>query len=51
MGVGLGQDLERASLQCVAGQDSRRLIKRLMCARLATPQIVIVHGRQVVMHQ
>ena len=37
--------------QRVAGQDRGRLVEGLVHGRPPAPQVVIVHGRQVVMHQ
>ena len=37
--------------QAVAGEDRGRLVECLVRGRLAAPQVVIVHGRQVVVHQ
>ncbi len=51
MGVGLGQHLEGAGLQGVAGQDGGRLVEGAMAGRLAAAQVVVVHRRQVVVHQ
>ena len=51
MGIVFAQHLERTALQRVAGQDRGRLVKRLMCAGFAAPQVVVVHRRQIVMHQ
>ena len=51
MGGFLGKHLERESLQSVACQDGCRFIEGAMCGRFATAEVIIVHGRQVVMHQ
>ena len=55
LGVGMdlrpGQNVEGQSQQRVAGQDRGRLVEFLVHGRLAAPQVVIVHRRQVVMHQ
>ena len=51
MGVGLGQDLEGAGLQGVAGQDGGGFVEGAVGAGLAAAQIVVVHGGQVVVHQ
>src|SRR5579872_5627398 len=51
MRVRLRQHLECAGLERVARQDRRRLIERLVRGRLAPAQIVVVHRRQIVMHQ
>ena len=54
-GIGMGfrprQDIEGESEQPVAGQDRGRLVEFPVRGGLAAPQFVIVHGRQVVMHQ
>ncbi|MEA3173267.1 MAG: hypothetical protein QOF42_678, partial [Gammaproteobacteria bacterium] len=38
-------------LKGVARQDRGRFIEGAMCSRLSTAQIVIVHRRQIVVHQ
>ncbi|KAG1370747.1 hypothetical protein G6F59_018646 [Rhizopus arrhizus] len=47
----IGQQAEGTGLQCVAGEDRRGFVKCDMRGRLATTQGVIVHRRQLVMHQ
>ena len=51
MRLGARQDVECERQQAVAGQDGRRLVERLVYGRPATPQIVIVHRRQIIMDQ
>ena len=46
-----GEHLERERLQRVAGEDRRRLVELPMRRRAAAPQIVVVHRRQVVVHE
>jgi len=38
-------------VQAIARQDRRRLVERLVHGRLSPAKIVIVHRRQIVMHQ
>ena len=45
------QQLEGQHLQRIAGQDRRRFVERLVAGRPAAAQVVVVHGRQVVVHQ
>jgi hypothetical protein len=45
------QYLERKRLQGVPGQNGRRLVELLVAGRPAAPQIIVVHGRQVVVDQ
>ena len=47
----VGQDMEGQRLQGIAGQDRRGLTEGLVAGRLAAPQIVVVHGREVVVDQ
>ena len=47
----LGDDAEGTGQQAVAGQDRGRLVEGAMHRRLPAPQIVVVHGRQVVMYE
>ena len=47
----VGQQAEGAGLQRIAGQDGGRFVEGDMGGRLAAAQGVIVHRRQVVMHQ
>ena len=51
MGVRLGQHLEGAGLQGVAGQDGGGLVEGAVARRLAAAQVVVVHRRQVVVDQ
>ncbi len=53
VGVGLRprQDLEGERQQRIAGKDRRPLVERLVHSRLAAPHVVIVHRRQVVVHE
>ena len=48
---GIGQDFERQRVQAVAGQDRFRLAEGLVNRELATPELRIVHARQIVMNQ
>ncbi len=43
--------LESQRQQTVTGQDGRRLVKRPVAGRPATPQVVVVHRRQIVVDQ
>ncbi|MNC50243.1 hypothetical protein D3C75_994730 [compost metagenome] len=45
------QGVERQALQAIASEDRAGLVKGLVGGRLTTAQVVIVHGRQVVVHQ
>ena len=47
----LGQHLEGQRQQGVAGQNGRGLVERLVAGGPAAPQIVVVHGRQIVVDQ
>ena len=51
MGLRPRQDVEGEGQQAVAGEDRGRLVERLVHGRPAAAQIVVVHRRQVVMHQ
>ena len=51
MGGGTGQNLEGLGQQGVAGQDGGGFVEFLVHRRSAPAQIVIVHGRQIVMGQ
>ena len=51
MGLGARRNVEGQGEQPVAGEDRGRVVERLVHRRLAAAQIVIVHRRQVVMHQ
>ena len=46
-----GEHLERERLQRVAGEDRRRFVELPVSRRAAAPQIVVVHRRQVVVHE
>ncbi len=46
-----GQDLECQRLQRVAGQDGGGLVEGPVAGRPAAPQVVVVHGRQIVVDQ
>ena len=45
------QHLERQRQEPIPGQDRRRLVKRPVAGRPATPQVVVVHRRQIVVNQ
>ena len=51
VGRGIGEDLERQGVEAVAGEHRRRFVKRLVDGRLAAPQVVVVHARQIVVDQ
>jgi monofunctional glycosyltransferase len=51
IGLGRCNEVEGIGQQAVAGEDGCRLVKGLVDGRLAAAQVVIVHGRQVVMDQ
>ena len=51
MHLGARQNVEREGQQRVAGEDRGRLVVGLVRGRLAAAQVVIVHRRQVVVHQ
>ena len=51
MRLGSRQDVEREGQQPVACQDRGRFVERLVGGGLAAAQVVIVHRRQVVVHQ
>ena len=51
LGRRIGDDVEGQRQQAVAGQDRRRLVEGLVHGRLAAPDVVVVHRRQVVMDQ
>ena len=51
MGLRAGENVEREGQQPVAGQDGGRLVERLVRGRAAAPQVVVVHGRQVVVRE
>jgi hypothetical protein len=45
------EQLERQRLQRIPDQQGRRLVERLVAGRPAPTQVVVVHGRQVVVHE
>ena len=49
--MSLRQNLKCPRQQRIADQNRRRLAKNLMARRPTAPQIVIIHRRQIVMHQ
>ncbi|MCY1450678.1 hypothetical protein D9M71_675040 [compost metagenome] len=56
LGVGIAQarveqGAERQALQPIAGEDRAGFIEFLVRSRLAATQVVVVHGRQIVVHQ
>ncbi|MNO76868.1 hypothetical protein D3C76_679550 [compost metagenome] len=56
LGVGIAQarveqGAERQALQAIAGEDRAGFIEFFVRSRLATTQIVVVHGRQIVVYQ
>ena len=48
---GIGEHVEGVSQQSVAGQNGGGFVKSLMRGRSSSPQIVVVHRRQIVMHE
>ena len=50
-GAQLAENIEGEGQQRVAGEDCGGLIKGPMHGGLAAPQIVIIHGRQVIMDE
>ncbi|MNT39296.1 hypothetical protein D3C72_1755270 [compost metagenome] len=48
---GIGEDLEGQALQAVAGEYGAGFVEGLVGGRLAAAQVVVVHRRQIVMHQ
>ena len=46
-----GEDLESERVEGVAGEDRGPLVVGLVQRRLAAPQVVVVHGGEVVVHQ
>ena len=48
---GMGEDLERQSVEAVAGEHRLGLAERLVNGRLAASQVGIVHARQIVVDQ
>ncbi|MNE07943.1 hypothetical protein D3C80_1005830 [compost metagenome] len=51
MGVFVQNDVKGCGLQRVAGQDGGGLVIGDVQGRTATTHVVVVHGRQIVMHQ
>jgi len=51
VGVGARKNVEGEREQCIAGKYGCRLIECLVRGRTAAPQIIIVHGRQIVMDE
>ncbi len=51
MGLAARQDVESEGQQPVAGEDRGRFVEFLVRGRLSAPQIVVVHGGQIVMDQ
>ena len=51
MGFGPRHDVEGERQKPVTREDRGRVVEGLVHGRLATPQLVVVHGRQVVVHQ
>ena len=51
MGLRPRQDIEGKGEEPVAGEDRGGVVEGLVDSGLAAAQVVIVHGRQVVMHQ
>ena len=49
--TGAGEHFECESLHRIAGQNGRRLVERRMTGRTAPTQVIVVHGRQVVVYQ
>ncbi len=47
----VGEDLEGQSVQRIAGEDRGAFVEGAVQSRLAAPQIVIVHARQIVVDQ
>ncbi len=45
------QHLERQRLQCVAHEERGRLVIGLVAGRSTAAQVIIVHRRQIVVHQ
>ena len=46
-----GEHFERERLQSIAGEDRGRLVELPVRRRAAAPQIVVVHRRQIVVHE
>ena len=51
MGGRVGENIERIGEQAVAGEDRGRLVIGLVDRGTSAPQIVVVHRRQVIVHQ
>ena len=51
MGLRVAENLERKGQQSVTGQNGRRLVEGDMAGGLAAAQVVVVHRRQIVVHQ
>jgi len=51
MRVGAREDVEGEGQEPVARQNRGRLVERLVGGRVPAPQIIVVHRRQVVVHQ
>jgi hypothetical protein len=51
MGGVVGENFERQRMQAVPGEHRRGLAERLVDGRLAAPEVIIVHARQVVVDQ
>jgi hypothetical protein len=49
--ISFGQNLKRQCQQAIAGQDGQRLAKFHMASWQAPTEVVIVHGRQVVVDE
>jgi hypothetical protein len=47
----LGQPLERQSQQGVPGEDGDGLSEHLVIGGLSAPEVVIIHGRQIVVDE
>ena len=51
MGGRVGDDLEGQLVEAVAGEHRRRFVEGAVHGRLAAPQVVVVHARQIVVDQ
>ncbi len=51
MGVGLRQHLEGIGQKPIAGEHRGRVVELLVAGRLPTPEVAVVHRRQVVVNQ
>ncbi len=47
----MSQNVKGQRLQCVTGKDSGRLVIGTVTAGLAASQVIVVHGRQVIVDQ